>query len=62
MENNYLFKIDLEKYPNLKTVKKDELNNYIEKIFDYGYKLLHPEITEKALQKNKLNKCQNKKF
>lgn len=54
MENNYLFKIDLEKYPNLKTVKKDELNNYIEKIFDYGYKLLHPEITEKALQKEQI--------
>ena len=44
----------MEKYPNLKTVKKDELNNYIEKIFDYGYKLLHPEITEKALQKEQI--------
>jgi len=40
----FQFKVDLEKYSELKSIKKTVLREKIEEIFDIGYKILHPKL------------------
>ena len=57
MENNIInitFNLNKDKYPILKNVKYDELEEFITKIFDCGYTTLFPNYDKTELNKNNI--------
>lgn len=42
----YQFKVNLNKYPELKKLKKVEVKNTIETIIDIGYKMMYPDLSK----------------
>jgi hypothetical protein len=55
-------KLLTDKYPLLKTIKSDELENFVENIFDYGYKILYPEIDDQVKYKSQLEALTRKEI
>ena len=58
MENNNIinitFNLNKEKYPILKNIKYNELEEFIKKIFDCGYSTLFPNYDKTELNKNNI--------
>ena len=59
-EINIPLKLSLDNYPLLSTIKEDELPNFIQNVFDYGYKILYPEVDNQLKYKSELE-AQNRK-
>ncbi|VVU95123.1 hypothetical protein CPAV1605_848 [seawater metagenome] len=53
-ESKITLNICLNDYPLLKTIKGDELNRFVQRIFDHGYKVLYPEVNESNIYKQQL--------
>jgi hypothetical protein len=51
-----------EKYPLIKTVKSDELNNFVNNIFDHGYKMLYPNFELDTIHKEQLENMSRKEI
>lgn len=55
-------KLLVDKYPLLKTIKDDEMEKFVENVFDYGYKILYPEIDDQMKYKSELEALTRKEI
>lgn len=55
-------KLLVNKYPLLKTIKDDEMEKFVENVFDYGYKILYPEIDNQMKYKSELEALTRKEI
>ena len=55
-------KLLVDKYPLLKTIKDDEMEKFVENVFDYGYKILYPEIDDQVKYKSELEALTRKEI
>lgn len=53
-KSNIILNLCLDDYPLLKTIKGDQLNSFVKRIFDHGYKVLYPDINDNNLQQQQL--------
>ena len=61
-ETNISLKLSNDNYPLLRTVKDEELNNFVLKVFDYGYNILYPELTDEIKYKSQLEALSKKEI
>ena len=59
---NIILNLSLEKYPLLNTIKKEELDKFVLKVFDYGYNILYPELTDEIKYKSQLEALSKKEI
>jgi len=55
-------KLLVDKYPLLKTIKDDQIEKFVENVFDYGYKILYPEIDDQVKYKSELEALTRKEI
>tara|TARA_B100001248_G_C27381870_1_gene457391 strand:- start:940 stop:2193 length:1254 start_codon:yes stop_codon:yes gene_type:complete len=55
-------KLLLDNYPLLKTIKKEEAENFVKNTFDYGYKILYPDIDDQVKYKSELEALTRKEI
>ena len=56
------FKLLVDKYPLLSTIKDDKLEDFVKNIFDYGYKILYPDINDQVKYKSELEALTRKEI
>lgn len=55
-------KLLLDNYPLLKTIKEEEAENFVKNTFDYGYKILYPDIDDQVKYKSELEALTRKEI